>query len=104
LRTILRLAKERPQLGVVADQRGNPTYAPHLAEAILTIAAKLATATAPPWGIYHAASSGDTTWHEFAAAIIDAAGPPPLPPLPVRPLPPPPHPPPPPPPPPTRLP
>jgi dTDP-4-dehydrorhamnose reductase len=86
LRTILRLAKERPQLGVVADQRGNPTYAPHLAEAILTIAAKLATATAPPWGIYHAASSGDTTWHEFAAAIIDAAGPLGIARVPVRPI------------------
>ena len=72
--TMLRLAKERPQLRVVADQRGNPTYAPHLAEAIFAIAARLASGSAPAWGIYHAAGSGDTNWHEFATAIVEAAG------------------------------
>jgi dTDP-4-dehydrorhamnose reductase len=74
VRTILRLANERPQLNVVADQRGNPTYAPHLAEAILTIATRLKDGAAYPWGIYHAAGTGDTTWHEFATAIVHAAG------------------------------
>src|SRR5262247_3161008 len=44
LRTMLRLAKERPELRVVADQRGNPTYAVHLAEAILAIADRLGAA------------------------------------------------------------
>ncbi len=74
LRTMLRLARERPQLRVVADQRGNPTYAPHLADAILAIAAQLGDGSgAPAWGIYHAVASGETTWHGFATAIVAAA-------------------------------
>ena len=73
LRTILRLARERPQLRVVADQQGAPTYAPHLAEAILAIAAGLdALRPAQPWGIYHAVGGGETTWAGFASAIVAA--------------------------------
>jgi dTDP-4-dehydrorhamnose reductase len=74
LRTILRLARERPQLRVIADQHGNPTYAPHLADAMLAIAARLGDGKgeAPTWGIYHAAASGETTWAGFAAAIVAA--------------------------------
>jgi len=86
LRTMLRLAKERSELRVVADQRGNPTYAVHLAEAILGIADRLGTAQTSPWGIYHAAGSGDTTWHEFATAIVNAAHPLGIVPLPVLPI------------------
>jgi dTDP-4-dehydrorhamnose reductase len=53
LKTMLRLARERPQLRVVADQRGNPTYAPHLAAVIIAMAARLAErgGDAQPWGI-----------------------------------------------------
>lgn len=72
LKTIVRLAKERPELRVVADQRGNPTYAPHLAAAILAVAEKLANGGQPAWGIYHAAGAGETTWHGFAKAIVAA--------------------------------
>ena len=86
VRTILRLAKERPELRVVADQRGNPTYAPHLAEAILAIVAKIADGRPPPWGIYHAAGTGETSWQEFAAAIVDAAHPLGITPVPVLPI------------------
>ena len=71
----VRLAKERRELRVVADQRGNPTYAPHLAEAILAMAAMIGDGRPPPWGIYHAAGTGQTSWHEFAVAIVDAARP-----------------------------
>jgi dTDP-4-dehydrorhamnose reductase len=71
LNTILRLAKARPQLDVVADQHGSPTYAPHLARAILVIARQLERGAGPPaWGIYHATSRGETTWHGFASAIV----------------------------------
>ena len=72
---MLRLARERPELRVVADQHGNPTYAPHLADAILAIAPQIAgrAAAAPVWGVYHAAGSGEITWHGFASAIIAAA-------------------------------
>ncbi len=74
LRTMLRLARERPELRVVADQQGCPTYAPHLAEAILDIAARLAPGqAASAWGTYHATAAGETTWHGFADAIVCAA-------------------------------
>jgi len=72
VKTMLRLAATRPRLGVVADQLGNPTYAPHLATAILDIAAKLngrASGDAA-WGLYHAAGSGETSWHGLAQAIF----------------------------------
>jgi dTDP-4-dehydrorhamnose reductase len=65
--TILRLARDRPVLRVVADQRGCPTYAGDLAEALI------ATATAPV-GIYHYCNEGATTWHAFATAIVRQAG------------------------------
>jgi dTDP-4-dehydrorhamnose reductase len=73
LRTILRLARERPQLRIVADQHGNPTYAPHLAAAILAVATGLAgRRNEQVWGIYHAAGGGETTWAGFATAILEA--------------------------------
>ena len=73
LRTILRLAHERPQLRVIADQHGNPTYALHLADAILAIAARLGDDNGEAaWGTYHAAAGGETTWAGFAAAIVAA--------------------------------
>jgi dTDP-4-dehydrorhamnose reductase len=84
LKTMLRLARERPELRVVADQHGNPTYAPHLADAILAIAAQVGRANR--WGIYHAAATGDTTWHGFASAIIAAAKPLGVPQIPVLPI------------------
>jgi dTDP-4-dehydrorhamnose reductase len=75
VKTMLRLAAERPELRVVADQRGNPTYAPHLAEAILAILPVLVEAPPRqgPWGVYHAAGQGDTTWHGLAQEVMAAA-------------------------------
>jgi dTDP-4-dehydrorhamnose reductase len=72
VRTMLRLAETRPELGVVSDQAGNPTYAPHLAEAILKIARRLAAEPEPRQlaGIYNAAGGGDTTWFGFAEEIF----------------------------------
>jgi dTDP-4-dehydrorhamnose reductase len=84
LKTMLRLARERPELRVVADQRGNPTFVPHLADAILAIATQVDSGN--PWGIYHATASGETTWHGFASAIIAAAGPLGVPQVPVVPI------------------
>lgn len=88
LKTILRLAGERPELRVVADQRGNPTYAPHLADAILAIAARVAEAGGDTrvWGLFHAGASGETTWHGFASAIVAEAAPLGVPHVPVRPI------------------
>lgn len=73
LRTMLRLARERPELRVVADQRGQPTYVPHLAAAILAIAEALPGKQGQEaWGTYHIAAGGETTWHGFAGAIVRA--------------------------------
>lgn len=66
--TILRLARERAVLRVVADQRGCPTWADDLADALLDLAAHPARER-----IYHFCNSGETTWHGLAVAIVDAA-------------------------------
>ena len=66
--TILKLAADRPSLDVVNDQRGCPTYAPDLAQAIVLLCGKNAE------GIVHAANAGDCTWFEFAKEIIRGAG------------------------------
>jgi dTDP-4-dehydrorhamnose reductase len=72
-RTMLNAARKMPELRVVADQRGTPTAAPDLANAILEIAARLdASGWSPSYrGIFHATNAGDTTWHGFAAAIFE---------------------------------
>ena len=58
---------------MIADQHGNPTYALHLADAILAIAARLGDDNGEAaWGTYHAATGGETTWAGFAAAIVAA--------------------------------
>jgi len=71
-RTMLAAARRRPDLRVVADQRGTPTAAPDLAAALLTVAARLHTAGwQPAWrGLYHATNEGETTWHGFATEIF----------------------------------
>jgi dTDP-4-dehydrorhamnose reductase len=74
LKTMLRLAKERDELRVVADQRGCPTSARDLAAAILHVAPRLAAHDAA-WGTYHVAGSGATTWHGFASRIVAAQAP-----------------------------
>jgi len=71
--TILRLASEREELRIIADQFGAPTYATHLAVASLKA---LEVAMAAPQfssGIYHLCNSGVTTWHGFATAIVESA-------------------------------
>ncbi len=65
VKTMLRLMRERDQLGVVDDQRGAPTYARGLAEVIWQIV----TQDLFRPGIYHWTDSGNITWHDFAVAI-----------------------------------
>ena len=60
IKTMLRLGAERPELQVVDDQIGSPTYAPHLAAALLTMAHQISSAPRPEhWGTFHAAGTGD---------------------------------------------
>ncbi|WP_404295198.1 dTDP-4-dehydrorhamnose reductase (plasmid) [Microvirga sp. RSM25] len=71
LKTILRLTGERNELRIVADQHGCPTSTTDLAQALLTVAQHLREGKVP-YGTYHCAGSGATTWHGFAQRIIMA--------------------------------
>lgn len=74
LRTMRRLAREREELRVVADQRGAPTWSRHIAEATAQALAQLGHDRAA-WhracGIYNLTSAGSATWHDFASAIVE---------------------------------
>jgi dTDP-4-dehydrorhamnose reductase len=67
-KTILRAASERPELAVVADQIGCPTFTGHLARALVSLA-ELRTL-----GVLHLTGAGQCSWCEFAAAIVAAGG------------------------------
>ena len=74
VKTMLRLAETREELGVVADQRGNPTNALDLADAVLTVATNLKTDAAPELrGLFHATGAGEASWADFAEAIFAAS-------------------------------
>src|SRR5262249_22077168 len=71
VKTILRLAAARDQLKVVADQHGCPTSASDIAKACLDIAEHcVSDSRHAPYGIYHYTGAGETSWFEFATAII----------------------------------
>jgi dTDP-4-dehydrorhamnose reductase len=72
VKTMLRLAEERPVLRVVADQTGSPTGAADIADAIARIAQHVRDGDAA-WGTYHFVGAGAVTWHGFAEAIFDLA-------------------------------
>ena len=74
LKAILRLARDRDELRIVADQRGCPTSTRDIADAILRIAAKLDDDT-NLYGTYHFAGTGATSWHGFAGRIIETQAP-----------------------------
>ncbi len=74
VRTMLRLARSRERISVVADQIGRPTYAPHLAIAIRDLAARLALDPSAPAGVFHLTGSGEAcSWRQFAEAIFTAS-------------------------------
>lgn len=66
--TILKLAKERPELKVVNDQHGSPTFCQDLAPEIFRLAESGAH------GTFHITNQGYTTWHGFAQKIVELAG------------------------------
>ncbi len=77
VRAMLRLSATRDPLTVVDDQRGCPTAARDLAVACLTIAQRVAAdRDGAPYGTYHYAGAGETTWCAFARAIVELARPP----------------------------
>jgi len=74
LKTMLRLAADRDELRVVADQRGCPTSTLDLADAILHAATRIRDGQTD-FGTYHLAGQGVTTWHGFASRIVEAQAP-----------------------------
>lgn len=70
VKTMLRLMAEKPEISVVSDQVGAPTYAADLAEAIMKII------SSGDWypGIYHFSNKGKISWFEFASRIRDLSG------------------------------
>ncbi len=68
VRRMLDLAAERPELKVVDDQHGSPTYTPDLAE--MTVDLLRAGAS----GLFHAVNTGEATWHSLAAEALRLAG------------------------------
>lgn len=69
IRAMIRLADERPQVEVVGDQIGQPTWTMDVAGQILAL-----VGSRPAPGIYHATSSGETTWFELAREVFQLLG------------------------------
>ncbi len=69
VKTMIRLGKEKEQLGVIFDQIGTPTYAGDLADAIMTVINK---GIVP--GVYHFSNEGTISWYDFTKAIHRIAG------------------------------
>ena len=70
VKTMIKLGREKEQLGVVFDQIGTPTYAADLAAAIFTVI------ESPVWraGVYHFTNEGVCSWYDFTLAIHELAG------------------------------
>lgn len=68
VKTMLKLAEERDEIGVVHDQVGSPTYTADLAKFIISLI------QTDKFGIYHATNSGSCSWYEFAKAIFEESG------------------------------
>lgn len=74
VKTMLRLAREREDVGVVADQRGNPTNALDIADGIIAVAENLiGNPDRSLRGIFHMSSNGQASWAEFAETIFAAS-------------------------------
>lgn len=79
LKTMLRLGRERAELSIVADQIGGPSYAPHIGQVLLSLAAQQIQPThrqsphSAPSGIYHFAGQPYTSWYDFAHEIFKQA-------------------------------
>lgn len=69
VKTMIRLGNEKPELGVIFDQIGTPTYARDLARVIMT-----AVNQGIRPGIYHFSNEGVTSWYDFTKAIHRLAG------------------------------
>lgn len=73
VKTMVRLAKSKSELGVVADQFGGPTYAGDIADAIISVVSQLDSQNDQRWGIYHYSGAPYVSWHEFSLRIFEQA-------------------------------
>lgn len=74
VKTMLRVGAEHPVLRVVDDQCGCPTSAADLAQAVQTVALRLATDLDAPFGTYHFVNAGGTTWCGLARHVFTVSG------------------------------
>lgn len=74
VKTMLRLMKEREEIGVVSDQLGSPTYAKDLAMATMKIVEQQLSGALDKTGIYHFSNQGEISWYDFASKIKELAG------------------------------
>ena len=71
---MLRLGETREEVGVVADQVGNPTSALDIADALIAIAARARDDSSPGLrGVFHMTGAGEASWADFAEAIFSEA-------------------------------
>ncbi len=68
VKTVLRLAAQHQELAFVDDQRGQPTFAADLAPLVRRLVAERRP------GVFHVTNQGETTWFEFARAVLTASG------------------------------
>jgi dTDP-4-dehydrorhamnose reductase len=74
VKTMLRLAGDRDEIGVVSDQWGNPTSALDIADGVLHVIRRLADERLPQrFGIFHLAGTGTTNWSGFAERVMTAS-------------------------------
>ena len=73
VKTIIRLARERDELRIVADQHGCPTAAMDIAAVLLTLSEQYRQTGHLTWGTYHYTGTPETTWHGFAEQIVAIA-------------------------------
>lgn len=73
VKTMLRLMKEREEIGVVNDQLGSPTYAKDLAVATMKIVEQQLSGALDKTGIYHFSNQGEISWYDFASKIKELA-------------------------------
>jgi dTDP-4-dehydrorhamnose reductase len=74
MKTMLRLAGSREEIGVVADQRGNPTNALDIADGVFQVASNLCCGMDEAQrGVFHMVGAGEASWADFAEAIFAAA-------------------------------
>ena len=73
VKTMLRLAQDREELGIVADQTGCPTPACAIAQTLVAISQRVLAGEALAWGTYHYAGSPSLSWFDFATHIFQLA-------------------------------